>query len=210
MAKSTDLCTLTMTPTEAATLIQKNWRAFVKDRRYVANDSREIAGRIGHLVATEGDFWEYVRRGRVIVQINGAPDGLRRGHSCFFFEGKIWHYLVGEPVTFPDGTVLSRYPTRVEPFFGDYGGIRRDWIQRDHAYNAKINYLICNRRISVLHDAYTRHFTAAFNAESQRFALMPFSYGLHYNCNVLVRNVLRRIERMALGGASAPAASVSS
>lgn len=191
-----------MNETEAARVIQQTWRAFAMDRRQVADEARTIARQIGHPVACLDDYYLYQADGKIMVQINGRADDPTVGHSCFIVDYAFWHLIVGNrqligPLV--EGA-FSRFPLAQGAHAGEYAGISCngfDVVMDDYRYLGKINLMIGKEALFVIDADCTQHFQPAFHAERVHFVAAPYAYGLHYNCNTLVRNVLRRMMRLA-------------
>lgn len=191
-----------MNETQAAISIQKAWRSFASDRRNVVSESRGIALRIGHRIRGWHDFYRYQRQNRIVLVFNGNAENPMVGHSYFALQNVLWSLVLGprREISARVAGAFSRYPVGADrPHAGEFAGIvsGRESVPDMTIFREKIEYLGTKGNLFVLDAIYTRFFRQAFYAEVGQFTAMPYSYGLHYNCNTLVRNVLRRLVQLA-------------
>ena len=191
-----------MIPSEAAMRIQRAWRVFARESRHVVEECMAIAGRLGTRVHDWDDFQRYQANGRIVVQINGDAASPFLGHSRFIVNGMFWELLLNtrsilEPLV---GDNFARYESRRDTNSVTYAGIScgREHMLRCVNFKRKIARLMAADRVLVLDDAHTPYFKPFFLAEVTRFTSGPYSYGLHYNCHTLIRNVLLRMEKVAM------------
>lgn len=189
--------------TESARRIQRCWHAFATDRRHAPDDARALARRLGNLVVDEGDYYASLSEKRVLFYINGASGDPTNGHSAFMIDDAFWHLVIGvrSLMTARGQSNFSRYPIAHRPRNDLYSVIccHDTWsVDTDPHYAAKVRYLVGKGVFFTLREQYAPLFLPAFHAEREQFIASPFSYGFHYNCNTLVRNVLMRILQMAI------------
>jgi hypothetical protein len=187
---------------ESARRIQRTWRAFATDRRYVTEDSRVLASRIANPVISESAYYKTLSNKGVLFYLNGAPGDPLSRHSAFIFDNALWHLTIGvkSKMAARGDCSFSRYPIAHRPRRDLYSAIccKDTWASKDPDHPAKMMYLVRKGIFFALREQYVPLFLPAFHAEREQFMASPLSYGLHYNCNTLIRNVLRRILQFAI------------
>lgn len=183
----------------AATCIQKNWRAFVSDRRHAYREALEIASRIAYRLERPLELDRYWRPGRILLQFRGEVDDPVNSHGTFIVDGANWHLVRGPkdklwPLV---GSDFSRRPIPVASNVPQYACITCNGKELAPSHQALRQQIQDGTAITfVLSRGLTKIFHMAFQAERQKFPTRWISFGLHYNGITFVRNVLMRMERL--------------
>ena len=191
---------------DAALRIQRKWQAFVVKRNLDGGNSRELACIVGKPLKDTVEVLNALKENKIIIQANGSPHSSLVGHSGFYVNNYRRHLMIMDPHYLKRQRTkppyIARYPIKYDkdPYaIGAYAVIVL--MDDDHRYDAEIysiyEHLCLKKSLYVMHDSYAKFFEIAFKKECEDFQARPNSFGLHYNCNRLVLNVLRRIIRLS-------------
>jgi hypothetical protein len=152
------------------------------------------------------EYFDFLDEGRVLVQVNGDPGEPVKGHSRFYFKYTAYE-LMFSPTGREPAEAFSRYGLSAQAaqflnvttgrhgdHHGEHGAIFKVKVDEDTAPGS-VAHLITKGRLFALHERYSNNFEMACQRETMGFGAAPYSYGLHYNCNTFVYNVLRRLRQ---------------
>jgi hypothetical protein len=152
---------------------------------------------VGEKVSCAEDIVRHIHLNRIIVQANGISNNPMDEHSCFYVGGFRKHLvLLNKDIIEARALQFSsKYPVHHHPkSVGTYAVVLdNDSVIINRDFRKRMNHLNDKGNMFVLHDKYTVFFDDAFRLESIHFNCQPCSYGLYYNCNTFVTNVLRRL-----------------
>ena len=151
---------------------------------------------MGHSVESLDEFFDHFSSGRVVVQANGTPEDPTKGHAAFFYKNGIYELKVGPDQYLENVRHKARYP--YEKGAGEGVVVKyRAFIEKTEPKTfsrcAQTTHLIEKGRLFVLDDQYSRYFERAFEKERSNFVKMPYSYGVHYNCNTFALFTIKRL-----------------
>lgn len=191
-----------MNEEKAVSVIQRNWRRFIDDRRADPEMALALASAMGRRVPHYSEFVRCLLDGNLMVQVYARMGNPLTGHSCFFADEnyvrlKMLNPLGGNVEAWrQQGHVIGRYRYgNVYPMISHSDKVTYD----DPQTVGKFTHLTSNKgAIFVLSSQYSRYFSEAYYFESMHFSGTPFRYGMQYNCTTFVVNVMKRIMRCAI------------
>lgn len=191
-----------LTEIRAAEIIQKKWRQFAYASKTDPLRSREIAALLGKPLKNLSEVRESFLANKIIVQVRGTLGNPLEGHSCFYVNFKRRHLEFMQPSEIqkleiePD--YIAKHPVihYDDPkYIGAHAVIRSTAttfsnIDRFISYFTEV---LDKGALFELHFHTADFLEIAYRAEIDNIQDKPYSYGLHYNCNTFVVNVLNRI-----------------
>ncbi|WP_039058646.1 hypothetical protein [Enterobacter sp. Bisph1] len=187
---------------KAASEIQNSWFAFTTARRADCDNARALASVVGRKITSMGDTIYCLQNNKIIVQVNGVTGDPWRGHSCFYADNVRKHMVFLTAAQVESGRytpdAISKYPVQYHPepsYIGKWPVIITDdnTFMKTQGFDSILQHLCRKGRLFVLHDVYAAVFENAIRLETINYKYRPFTYGLHYNCNRFVINVLKRL-----------------
>ena len=195
----------------AASLIQRNWLEFKRQKKWVPTHLKHKVRDMGRLLEGYPDAEQCIKQCKIIVHVNIVLFEPYNGHSCFFINDFHRSHLRIYPVSINENErpeFYSKYAILKKRIRGlsfddpPEGFENRAVITinkplpADHDVQRRIAGMCRDKYLFVLEDKYTRFFAEAFENECLFFKTFPYSYGDFYNCHIFVLNVLKRIKRM--------------
>jgi hypothetical protein len=160
---------------------------------------------IGRPVESLDEFFHHFSSDRVIVQANGMREDPTKGHAAFFHKGGIYELRAGPDEFVRNAEFKARYPF-YKASAGQVGIKYRSFIEKAQPETfsrvAQISHLIEKGRVFVLGEEYSSYFERAFEGERSNFVRMPYSYGVHYNCNTFALFTIKRMLKLKNGKSS--------
>jgi hypothetical protein len=172
---------------------------FMRPRERAVDTMNTLLRVMGRPVESLEEFFDHFCSGQVVVQANGTPDDPTKGHAAFFYKQRIYELKMG-----PDEYLAStEYKARYPYYKASGGGMDVKYrsfvdVSESKAFSrsAQINHLIDKKRIFVLNAEYSKYFEGAFQKERSNFVRMPYSYGIHYNCNTFALFTVKRMMQL--------------
>ncbi|WP_039058643.1 hypothetical protein [Enterobacter sp. Bisph1] len=186
----------------AAEKIQNKWRTFVHNSKTEPLKARVVAALLGKQLSKFSEVEKSLLENKIIVQANGALGNPLEGHSCFYVNRSRIHMMFMHPIDIPELDIkpdyiskrpVSHYP--IPEYLGAHVVILTDegGFTSTEDFVGSFTYLCDKGSIFVLNDNSATLFETAYRQEIENIKGRRYSYGLHYNCNTFVTNVLCRI-----------------
>jgi hypothetical protein len=194
---------------KAALAAYRHWHRLTDARLHDVDTLHALLPSIGEPVQEIADFWNYFATGRVMVQAHikrNRPPPLRRngdavaryegpGHASFYFENERYELVMRPDCEVKHTLYKAMYPTyRYHRIFGATPDERAVIQVRTPSEDitGMMQHMIKLGHLFVLNQRYSKHFVHAFEQERTSFMERPQSYGLRYNCQRFVLEVLKR------------------
>ncbi|MGJ3495378.1 hypothetical protein PsalN5692_03899 (plasmid) [Piscirickettsia salmonis] len=185
---------------ESALIIERSFINFIQKCKKSSDDARVLSETLGKKIIEEEMLNGKIFSGGVFVQIRGLSGNPLFGHSSFhFFESKndisMHTYCLNR--NFPDK--VPKNSSRAQYIFKTKTPSGKDISTLSFIHKTaiskgidKLKYM-CKEGSLYWLNITQCDFEMVIKAEESFFKSMPYSYGLHYNCNTFVCNVLHRV-----------------
>lgn len=188
----------------AARRIQAAWRGHTRNARDAADASRLLAQAMGRPLVTWNETRQVLRaKDQVVIQVNGSSGDPLDGHSGFLVNQRlidVSNYTlaaVEEHRACGAALHVSRYAFDYvydDETHRSHAGINFDQgFNIDAQFVGRMGHLAGKGVLFHLNAEFRPFFPQAVNDEAHRFSQQPYGYGLSYNCNAFVHQVLRRL-----------------
>lgn len=186
---TTEAMSLTSREQQLASTAFHHWHGLVKAHVQRLADLEKRLASMGKPVKTVDEFFEHLRSGRVVAQVN-IKGKVESGHSVLYFnQGQ--HELMRDAAGSIDTPYQAKYS---KDGFRNYIYSRHPL---DAAYRSllrsKVEHFVQKGQLHVLDEKYSEHITLAFEQERQAFTELPYSFGMRYNCHRFVFETLSRL-----------------
>lgn len=186
--------------------IERAWIRYYNNRLIVVKTAFEFMAAMGNQITTYAEFNKLIATSdSVIVIINGNHGNPLAGHSYFLTKGK-YHELTmntASALNLAKKRGNKTYYNSARTFtHTDKKGTKelvyaviahRQRIIKDRSFFEKYSYLINKGVVFSITNEFKQYFIKSFEDERAKFCIQPYSYGIGYNCNTFVFNVLREM-----------------
>lgn len=180
--------------------IERAWIRYYNNRLIVAKTAREFMAVMGNRITSYSEFIKVIdTHDSVIVVINGNPANPLSGHSCFFTKGRYYELTKYNVIDIEQEESKIYHSTRAHQYTNKFGTEmlvhavieHREHIFQDEQFIGKYSHLVNKGIVFSINDEFKKYFIESFKTERANFCAQPYSYGIGYNCNTFVFNVLR-------------------